>query len=178
MPEGRHQRTTTQTRGRADDRYRGSAADAKGKTRTAGSLPTGTVSMKVRSPRPTPKRCGNDGAVETVENQTTGFPPFPQPLGNRKYGDFHIPTAPTSVIALSSKHKHPRSRFLGGRCALPSQIRNRRKEHSHSPACDRNSFRFQAHAALESTSPFRLIPRWNQKSISGSFLDWKMLDHC
>src|ERR1700682_4157486 len=34
---------------------------------------------------------------------------------------------------------------------------------------------FQAHLALESNSDFRLIPRWNQIPISGSFLDWKML---
>src|SRR5260370_37527551 len=33
----------------------------------------------------------------------------------------------------------------------------------------------QAHLALESNSDFRLIPRWNQIPISGSFLDWKML---
>jgi hypothetical protein len=35
--------------------------------------------------------------------------------------------------------------------------------------------RFQAHPALESKPVFRLTPRWNQISISGSFLDWKML---
>jgi hypothetical protein len=34
---------------------------------------------------------------------------------------------------------------------------------------------FQAHPALESKSVFRLIPRWNEISISGSFLDWNML---
>jgi hypothetical protein len=28
---------------------------------------------------------------------------------------------------------------------------------------------------LESKAGFRLISRWNQTSISGSFLDWKML---
>jgi hypothetical protein len=35
--------------------------------------------------------------VETVESQTAGFPPFPRTLGNRKGGDFHIPTAPATV---------------------------------------------------------------------------------
>ncbi len=34
---------------------------------------------------------------------------------------------------------------------------------------------FQAHPALESTRHFTLIPRWNQISISGSFMDWKVL---
>jgi hypothetical protein len=34
---------------------------------------------------------------------------------------------------------------------------------------------FQAHAALESTCRFRLMAYWNQFSISGSFVDWKML---
>jgi hypothetical protein len=38
-----------------------------------------------------------------------------------------------------------------------------------------SSLNFQAHPALESNFVFRLIPRWNQISISGSFLDWKML---
>jgi hypothetical protein len=27
----------------------------------------------------------------------SGFPPFPPPLGNRPWGDFHIPTATTTV---------------------------------------------------------------------------------
>jgi hypothetical protein len=35
---------------------------------------------------------------------------------------------------------------------------------------------FQAHPALESKVVFRLIPRWNEISISGSFLDWNMLE--
>jgi hypothetical protein len=35
----------------------------------------------------------------------------------------------------------------------------------------------QAHPALESNLSFRLIPHWNRFSISGSFLDWKMLRH-
>jgi hypothetical protein len=34
---------------------------------------------------------------------------------------------------------------------------------------------FQARLALEWISRFRLISHWNQSSISGSFLDWKML---
>jgi hypothetical protein len=34
---------------------------------------------------------------------------------------------------------------------------------------------FQADPALESKVVFRLIPRWNEISISGSFLDWNML---
>lgn len=37
------------------------------------------------------------------------------------------------------------------------------------------SSRTQAHLALESNPGFRLMPRWNQFSISGSFPDWKML---
>jgi hypothetical protein len=36
----------------------------------------------------------------------------------------------------------------------------------------------QAHPALESKAVFRLIPRWNEISISGSFLDWNMLGIC
>jgi len=37
------------------------------------------------------------------------------------------------------------------------------------------SLAFQAHAALEQYPNCRLIAHGNEKSFSGSFLDWKML---
>jgi len=48
-----------------------------------------------------------------------------------------------------------------------------RKEHHPSKAS--STLGAQAHLALETGSPFRLIPHWNQTSSPGSFLDWKML---
>ena len=42
---------------------------------------------------------------------------------------------------------------------------------------DHRSLEFQAHPELESQSEFSLTLHWNEKSISGSFLDWKMLSH-
>src|ERR1700680_5299961 len=43
------------------------------------------------------------------------------------------------------------------------------------PPPSRKPPNFQAHPALESKAGFRLTPHWNPTSISGSFLDWKML---
>jgi hypothetical protein len=44
------------------------------------------------------KRCGNAGAVESVESQRQASHSFHQPLGNLAKGrrDFHIPTAPAT----------------------------------------------------------------------------------
>jgi len=75
------------------------------------------------------KRCGNAGAVESVESQKQAFPSFHEPLGNLANGkrDSHIPTAPatqadgkvenqkqvfhfpTATISLS-QHKPPKPR--------------------------------------------------------------------
>jgi hypothetical protein len=38
--------------------------------------------------------CGNDGAVESLENQPQVFHPSHRPWKSRR--DFHIPTAPTT----------------------------------------------------------------------------------
>jgi hypothetical protein len=65
----------------------------------------------------------------------------------------------------------PPPRFLSQKDKPAGGQKNQRKEPSRSTAD------FQAHLALESKSHFRLIPHWNQFSISGSFLDWKMLHH-
>ena len=58
---------------------------------------------------------------------------------------------------------HPRLNTLTQKEALLSGIRARSNPN------------FQAHPPLESNSGFRLISRWNQTRLSGSFLDWKML---
>jgi hypothetical protein len=110
--------------------------------------------------------------METVENQTAGFPRFPQPLGNRKHRDSHIPPAPTtSDYFLNTKNAlHARAQR-----ALAANFTTEERSNPRHPNQDRICVRFQAHAALESNPTFRLIVRWNQNSISGSFLNWKML---
>ena len=46
-----------------------------------------------------PERCGNGGAVESVESQKQASHAFHEPLGNLAKGrrDSHIPTAPTTT---------------------------------------------------------------------------------
>src|SRR5258708_6501267 len=48
-------------------------------------------------------------------------------------------------------------------------------ERRPTPSAPPTASQFQAHPALESNLTFRLIVRWNQTSVSGSFVDWKML---
>ena len=99
----------------------------------------------------TPRRCGNGGAVENEENQTTVFPRFPPPLGNRQRRDFHIPTAPT---ASSLTPQQPDERLA------PSAHRAR-------PTTERTP---QAHpGATPLLQNLRLILYWNQSAVSGSF---------
>src|ERR1035437_3506998 len=59
----------------------------------------------------------------------------------------------------------------GGRASPPSHQRRPKGDLSRQPG----RRHFQAHATLESNCRFRLMPYWNQFSISGSFMDWKML---
>ena len=62
-------------------------------------------------------------------------------------------------------------------CPAPHPRLNpiRQKEALLSGIRARSNPNFQAHPPLESNSGFRLISRWNQTRLSGSFLDWKML---
>src|SRR5216684_5085083 len=124
--------------------------------------------------------CGKRGKPKA------GFPRFPQPLGNLaqtarfphshsgggprwKSGKpkagfplFHAPVRDDDSCLFLSK--------------LPGTYHNHRKENTRTSAQGTGwTPRFQAHAALESNVGFRLIAHWNQTSISGSFLDWKML---
>src|SRR5437763_10434555 len=138
--------------------------------------------------------CGNAGAVESVESHKQASPSFHEPLGNpAKSGE--IPTFPQRrrrgrMEKWKTKSRFstfPPPRFLSLRNTKPKargravarpranaggaarHLQRLRKETSR-------SLQFQAHPALESPCYFRLVSHCNQFSISGSFLDWKMLD--
>src|SRR5439155_11068691 len=96
-------------------------------------------------------------------------PPSPTALGNRKRRDFHIPTAPTSLPLPNPKDQTQHTRTFRALVFRGAET----KGECRSP--DQRARNFQAHDALESNPEFRLILHWNQKSISGSFMDWKML---
>jgi hypothetical protein len=88
--------------------------------------------------------------METVENQTAGFPRFPQPPGNRNHRDFHIPTARTTIPLSRTKTI---ARALR---ALAMKTNQQRKESIRSRP-----------QRIERLS-FRLIPHWNRFATSGS----------
>src|SRR5216684_397324 len=117
-----------------------------------------------------PECCGNAGPAETVENQTT--------VSHRSHRPLEI-----AKDAISTFPQH-RRRFLyipianNARAfqALAIEGENQKKGATRScPPGVEKAFHFRAHPALESKSSFRLISRWNEFSISGSFVDWKML---
>jgi len=62
-----------------------------------------------------------------------------------------------------------------GSPASPANPRPKQKGDHHAAECRLRKPHFQAHLALESRPVSRLIPHWNQTSISGSLSDWKML---
>jgi hypothetical protein len=159
-----------------------------------------------------PKRCGNAGAVESVESQGQASHSFHEPLGNlaKDRRDSHIPTAPTTkadgkvenqnqvfhfptaALPLSENRKH-KNRWGGfaparqgaSRLATGSDPWSSRHSSSRSLGAGVQTKptkgdipqqpSFQAHPVMESHSRFRLISHWNQFLISGSFVDWKML---
>jgi hypothetical protein len=126
------------------------------------------------------ERCGNAGAVESVESQRQASHSFHEPLGNlaNTRRDSHIPTAPTTRAMEKWKTKSrfstfPPPRFLSLKtktqkpnAGLRPAYQNQRKETPHSTdiyLTISSSFRigmnlsFQAHLALESILDFRLI---------------------
>jgi hypothetical protein len=101
-----------------------------------------------------------------------------------------FPTAPTAPW------KSPVGRFPHSHCAdagvmtskrqqalpsRPADARAKKKKKtterrpSTASSCAGARPKFQAHSALERSPAFRLIARWNQNALSGSFVDWKML---
>jgi hypothetical protein len=70
---------------------------------------------------------------------------------------------------------YPNHKDKSQTCALRAPRLAEIRERRNARSSDHRSLKFQAHPALESRSEFRLTLHWNEKSISGSFLDWKML---
>jgi hypothetical protein len=64
--------------------------------------------MRQRNGRKNRAGCGNDGAVETMENQTTVFHRSHRSLEIRRTApDSHIPTASTTGLFFSSRTRKP-----------------------------------------------------------------------
>ena len=126
------------------------------------------------------ERCGNAGRGVPVENSCLALwviqarhrvshrHPSPLEIANRAISTFPQRRLPLSFFFFKPKDK-----------AKPAPLGRSQREHIHERrnvrSLDQRSLNFQAHPALESKSDFRLTLHWNQKSISGSFLDWKML---
>ena len=116
------------------------------------------------------ERCGNAGAVERLESQQQAFHSFHEPLGNLANcrRDSHIPTAPTTKADGKVENQKQVSHFS-----------HRRDSSLFKPKTQRRRSALRYHNPTKGDAPqhlnFRLIPHWNQISISGSFLDWKML---
>lgn len=89
----------------------------------------------------------------------------------------HTPRFPPSHSAdgfpLSSQEKQTPRPSRSSDAQGKNQTAERRPLAASASAANRPLF--QAHSALERKPLFRLIARWNQFSISGSFVDWKML---
>ena len=81
--------------------------------------------MRQRNGRKNRAGCGNDGAVETMENQTTVFHRSHRSLEIRRTApDSHIPTASTTGLYFSSRTRKP-SRSSGAlRARNPSSQLN------------------------------------------------------
>lgn len=81
--------------------------------------------MRQRNGRKNRAGCGNDGAVETMENQTTVFHRSHRSLEIRRTApDSHIPTASTTGLFFSSRTRKP-SRSSGAlRARNPSSQLN------------------------------------------------------
>ena len=92
-------------------------------------------------------RCGNDGAVENVENQTAVSRVSHRPL-EIAHPDFHIPTAATPVPSFPMANNETCSRL--------------RRSHDHKKGAN------HCGKEPEQAVSFRLISRWNETSVSGS----------
>ena len=85
-------------------------------------------------------------------------------------------TFPPPRILLSQMQRPRRAAGLSPAPALePAALRAASKKPTKETS---RSIQLRAHPALERNCYFRLIPHWNRFSISGSFLDWKMLYLC
>ena len=130
------------------------------------------MSVPWAAPGQTVKHWGNDAARETVENQTA--------VSHRSHSrleiaNIAIPTFP-QCRREEGLAEHTKPRALAAVPAL-AEVRSEQKKGASDniQAWNRMSLALQAHAALEQHPDGRLIAHGNEKSFSGSFLDWKML---
>jgi hypothetical protein len=123
------------------------------------------------------ERCGNAGAVESVESQKQASHSFHEPLGNLANGrrDSHIPTAPATKAMEKWKTKSRFSTFPPprGYIGKPNE-KPRRAGFAPRPSKTTEHQRKETCPGNLDVAIFRLTPHWNQFSISGSFVDWKM----
>lgn len=105
--------------------------------------------MRQRNGRKNRAGCGNDGAVETMENQTTVFHRSHRSLEIRRTApDSHIPTASTTGLFFSSRTRKP-SRSSGAlRARNPSSQLNNPANGEISP--------FRIILGLEYAHPLRI----------------------
>ena len=108
-----------------------------------GALPDNTMSQE---------RCGNAGAVESVESQKQAS---------------HFPTAPRIY-----RENQRKAKAAGLR---PPPVKDDQTSTKGDLSRQPGRRHFQAHAGLEWNRRFRLMAYWNQFSISASFVDWKIM---
>src|SRR5713226_4226912 len=160
--EGSNHRADAAEGGQANGRYRGGSTDAGGQAGPVDAVPPEPMISTMATTQPPPQRCGNAGPWKAWKTKLR-FPTLSTALGNRKQRDFHIPTAPTTASSLSQQNQKtkPPARALRALAALelPSSKGGVTPQHE----------------AWNQRFGFRLISRWNQNPVSGSFLDWKML---
>ena len=165
MPEARHHGAVARTGSAAPERHASRAPHAEGEVGAAGSQPDNPAGRSKAVTTPEPERCGNAGAVEAVENQTTVFHRLHRPL---EIAHFAISTFPQRrrLFSLIQTETNTSPCASVGRSG---QEQDRRKEASGSVRRRRqpalvsgssrigNKSRFQAHSALEINFDFRLI---------------------
>jgi len=161
----------------AEERHRMRPADGAGEGQAAAVLQTGIASTTAVPVTTAGQGCGNDGAVERVENQKQVSHPFHRPLEiSQRARDSHIPTAPAILIGLREnrgtgkncgpwKSGNPKAEFpLSHR---PDSLRRKEGDRfeqapegaERKPVSAAARLRFQYHLALETKDDFSIILR-------------------
>jgi hypothetical protein len=125
----------------------------------------------------TGERCGNAGPWTPVENSPLALQGVQarHRVSHRRPPPLEIANGAISTFPQRRRICLPKTKKQHGSRPSVARPTHSRKEDSFLTAKPKAIPTFQAHPALESKAGFRLISRWNQTSISGSFLDWKML---
>src|SRR5260370_39759674 len=120
--------------------------------------------------------CGNDGALESLENQRQVFHPSQRSLEiSQRRRDFHIPTGTAVSPHLQTKNSglwksgNPKAGFPLSHS--PGSLR--RKEQDHLKTTPKGMERISCPVSANYLFHAHLVLEW--KSISCSSLDWKML---